>query len=113
MSRYKNYIGLHFLLFVFSFSAVFSKLASEAQFLSFEFAFFYGIMLFFLMIYAFFWQKILKAMPLTTAYANRSVVMIWIMLWGLVFFEEKISVGMILGAAIVLVGISLVVSADE
>ena len=66
-----------------------------------------------LFIYAVFWQQILKKIPLTTAFANKSVVIIWGMIWGRILFEERISWYMAVGAVIVFVGIILVVSADE
>ena len=52
-------------------------------------------------------------MSLTTAYANKAVLVIWGMVWGNLIFQEAISVQMILGAIIILVGVYLVVSENE
>ena len=52
-------------------------------------------------------------MPLNTAYANKSVSTVWTMLFGAVFFKETISWTMVLGAAVIIAGVSLVVTSDE
>ena len=64
-------------------------------------------------IYAIFWQQILKKFTLTTAFFNKAVIVIWGMIWGTLFFKEKITLNMIIGAIIVLIGISLVVKDYE
>lgn len=63
--------------------------------------------------YAIAWQQILKRMPLTVAYANKPVSLIWGMVWGTLIFKEGITWKMILGAVIIFAGICLVVSEDE
>lgn len=113
MKKINNYIYLHLLLFAFSFCGVFSKLASQNQFLSFKFCLFYGISLMILGIYAIFWQQILKKFSLTTAFFNKAVTIIWGMLWGVIFFGETITINMIIGTIIVLIGIGLVVNDYE
>ena len=50
---------------------------------------------------------------LKSAYANRSLVLILTMLWGLLLFKEQITLNMIVGAAIILLGVNIVVKADE
>ena len=52
-------------------------------------------------------------MPLTVAYANKPVSLIWGMVWGTLIFKEGITWKMILGAVIIFAGICLVVSEDE
>lgn len=109
----KSYVLLHLLLMVFSLSTVCSKLASGQEFLSFSFILFYGLVIFFLGIYAIFWQQVIKNMPLTTAYANKAVTVIWGLIWGVVIFSEKITFGKILGSIIIIVGIILFATADN
>ncbi len=114
MKKINKYIlSLHLLLFCFSFCGVFSKLASQNEFLSIKFCIFYGISLFILGMYAIFWQQILKKISLTTAFFNKAVTIIWGMLWGVLFFRETISINMIIGAIIVLIGVGLVVKDYE
>lgn len=113
MKKFKNYIFLHVLLFFFSFCAVFSKLASKNEFLSFKFCLFYAIGLLILGIYAILWQQILKKFDLTTAFFNRAITVVWGLLWGILFFNETITVNMIIGAIVVLIGVGLVVKDYE
>lgn len=112
-SKIKNYIFLHILLLVFSFCSVFSKLAAGHEFLSFEFCLFYGISIVILGIYALLWQQILKKFTLTTAFLNKSVTIIWGIIWGAMIFGEPVKIQMIIGAIIVFIGVSLVVMSDE
>ncbi len=113
MLKINKFVLLHLLLFLFSFCAVFSKLAAQNQFLSLKFVILYGISILILGIYAILWQQILKKFDLTTAFFNKAVVVIWGMIWGAIFFKEQITVKMIIGVIIVLIGVSLVVKADE
>ena len=56
---------------------------------------------------------VLKHVPLTLAYANKPVSLVWGMVWGAIFFGEGIRFSMILGALIIFAGICLVVTSDE
>lgn len=90
-----------------------NKMAAGYEFFSWQFCLFYGLGLLCLAVYAVLWQQILKRFPLTTAYANRSLVMILTMLWGLLLFKEQINLNMLIGVAIILFGVNLVVKSDE
>lgn len=105
-------VALHILLFVYSFSGFFSKNAARQPFMSFEFCAFYAGMLAIMVIYAVGWQQILKHLPLTLAFANKAVTVVWGIVWGAVFFGEAITWPMILGAAIVMAGLVLFGIAD-
>ena len=59
-----------------------------------------------------FWQKILKKLPLTVAMANKSVTIIWGIIYGYLVFHEKVTVFNLAGALIIIFGIYLVVGAD-
>lgn len=104
---------LQVLLAVYSFSGVFSKLASATEFLSFRFCLYYGCIIILLGIYAIGWQQIIKRLPLTTAFANKAVTVVWGIIWGAFFFDEKISVGKIAGAILVIAGVVLFSKAGE
>lgn len=112
MKKKKYFIYLHILLVLYSLSAVFSKLASVEPFLSFKFCLFYGLVLFLLALYALCWQQIIKYLPLTTAYANKAVTVVWGILWGLLIFVEKLTPGKVLGAVFVICGIVLFALSD-
>lgn len=107
--KIKDFIFLHFALIIYSFAAIFSKLASKKNILSFDFFIFYGLLLTCLFVYAILWQQVLKKVSLTTAFANRSVVIIWGIVWGCLLFSEKIHISNIIGAIVIIVGIYFVV----
>ena len=109
----KTYLLLHIILFGISLSSVCSKMAAKQEFLSFKFMLFYGLVLFILFVYAIAWQQVLKKLPLVTAYANKAVTVIWGLVFGLVFFQEKITVQKVIGAVIIILGVYLIVSDGE
>ena len=112
-NRIQHYIILHILLTVFSLSGVCAKMASQHDFMSFWFIFWYGLVILDLGIYAIVWQQIIKHLPLNTAYANKAVTIAWGILWGVIFFHETVKWNMIVGALIVIVGVIVVVRADS
>ena len=59
------------------------------------------------------WQQFLKVMPLTTAYANKSVIVLWGMIWGSLIFKEQITWNILLGGIIIMIGVYLMVCEDE
>lgn len=98
---------LHVLLFVYSFSGILSKKASSEPFLSLAFVLLYGGMLLVLAIYAVAWQQIVKRLPLTVAFANKAITVVWGIMWGALLFKEQVNAGMIVGAILVIAGIIL------
>ncbi len=106
-------ILLHIIMMIYSVSSICSKLASEADFLSMKFIINYGLVIFILFIYAVLWQQVLKKMPLTTAYANKAVVIIWGLVWGKLIFGEDITLKKILGSIIIMIGVGLVVTCKD
>lgn len=107
------FIALHLLLMVFSFGSISSKLAAQYPVMSLPFCLYYGLMVVILGVYAVGWQQIIKRLPLTTAYANRAVSVVWGIVWGIVIFHEHMTWQKLLGAAIVLVGVALYAIADH
>lgn len=112
MTKLRNYLFLHASLLFYSIGGIFSKKASGYDFLSTEFILFYGLFLMVLFVYAILWQQILKVFPLTVAFANKAIVILWGIIWGYWVFGESLRWSMILGAAVIVAGIYLVVS-DE
>ena len=116
MSSMKNkkwLLVLHALLLVYSLGSVCSKLAGDAVFGSFRFLLLYGGVIASLGIYAVGWQQVIKRMPLTAAFANKAVTVVWGLIWGLVLFQEQITLGKIAGAAFIIFGIVIFSSSDE
>ena len=100
-------VALHVLLLFYSLSGIFSKNAAYQPVLSIPFFLLYGCMLAVLFIYAIGWQQIIKRLPLTVAFANKAVTVVWGMIWGVLIFGESINLQMIGGALLVIVGIVL------
>lgn len=112
-SRSTVLLALHILLAVYSLSGVLSKLASGFSFSDIGFYLCYCGILALLGIYAIGWQQIIKRLPLTTAYANKAVTVVWGIIWGILFFSEQVNLFKILGAAVVLAGVALYAVADN
>ena len=112
-SKLKTLFALHLLLMVYSMSGICSKKAADVEFLSPEFCIYYGLIIFLLGLYAIGWQQIIKRLPLTTAFANKAVTVVWGLIWGLLFFSEKITIGKIAGVILVIAGVITYVYADR
>ena len=110
--RILMFVLLNILLLIYSFTTVLSKFAAEAEAFSLSFFVYYGSVLGLLFVYAIVWQQIIKFLPLTTAYANRAIVVVWGIIWGVVIFKEQINVGKIVGALLVIAGVILFSVAD-
>lgn len=104
---------LHILLMVYSLGSVCSKLAAQQQFGSLRFVLLYGGLLLTLGIYAIGWQQVIKHLPLTTAYANKAVTVVWGMVFGVLMFQEQITLRQLLGSAIIIAGVLLFIYADR
>ena len=73
----------------------------------------YGGVLLSLGIYAIGWQQIIKRIPLTTAFANKAVTVVWGIVWGALFFHEQITIGKAVGALLVVFGVILYAKAGD
>lgn len=113
MKNCKTLLLLHLMLMVYSMSGIFSKLAAGQPFLSFRFCLYYGAIIALLGLYAIGWQQIIKRMPLTLAFANKAVTTVWGMIWGVLFFQEQITIGKLLGIVLVVVGVAVFSTADK
>ncbi len=112
-TRWKDYLLLHGALFLYSTGSFYSKTAAGQAFLSPGFLLFYGLMLLNLLVYAVLWRQILKRFPLTVAFANKAVTILWGILWGALFFHETITWRMLVGAAVIILGVLVVVTDHE
>ena len=109
MSRKKLLIiiSLHVILAIYSISGILSKMASRTHFLDLDFCLYYCGILLLLGFYAIVWQQIIKEIPLTVAFANKAITVVWGIIWGIMFFDENIMPGQIIGALLIMVGIIL------
>lgn len=97
---------------LYSVSGIAAKSASNYEFLSLGFCLCYGFEILILAAYAIAWQQIIRAIPLTTAFANKAVTTAWGLVWGLLFFQEQITIGKLIGVTLVIAGVVLFSMAD-
>ena len=95
MSKLKDYIQLHLNILLFSLTSVFSKAAS-VQYNKHGLSSPLLYLFLFLMvancgIYAITWQQVIKKFSLSTAYANKSVYLLWSQIWAVLIFHESLS----------------------
>lgn len=98
---------LHLMIAGYSCSGIFTKLAAGESFLSLKFCFFYAMVILILFLYAIGWQQIIKRVPLTLAYSAKAAAVVWGMIWGILFFKDKITFNNIIGAALIIAGIAM------
>ena len=103
----KHFLLLHILLMLYSLGGICSKKAAAECFLSGEFLFYYLALLLTLVVYAFGWQQIIKVLPLSTAFANKSITVVWGLVWGILLFNENITTGKLIGIGFIVAGIVL------
>ena len=108
----KTIMILQIVVMVYTLSTVSAKFASSAEFMSLKFIICYGIEIFILGVYAILWQQIIKKIPLSIAYANKAISLLWSIIWAVLFFSETITIKNIIGIIIVIIG-TMVVNSDE
>lgn len=109
----RNFLILHSIIFYYSFISVVAKFASGQEFFSIGFFKLYALEIVMIAGYALCWQRVIKNIDLVTAYANKGIVIIWNLIWGVILFGEKVTANNIIGAIIVIVGIYIVAKDDE
>lgn len=112
MGKTKDYVQLHLNILLFSLTGIFSKLASiqynKEGLTSVWLYVFLFLMIADCGIYAIAWRKVIKKFTLSTAYANKSVYLIWSQVWAVLIFRENLTVNNIIGMLIVFIGVMVV-----
>ena len=107
MLKNLDFLLLHIILIIYSFSGICSKKAALESFLSFDFLLYYLLVFLILVIYALGWQQIIKVLPLSTAFANKAITVVWGLVWGKILFNENITAGKLIGIGFIVAGIVL------
>lgn len=107
-----SFLFMHLAFLVYTIYPLIGKFASRYEVLSLPFIALYCVVFAILFLYAILWQQVLKRIPLTTAIANKSITIVWGMIFGLLIFGEGISLKMLIGAALILSGI-LILSTEK
>ena len=108
----KSILLLQLVVMIYTLSTVAAKFASGYGFLTPGFIGFYGLEIVILGGYALLWQQIIKRFDLSVAYANRSIALLWSMLWAVLFFQELVTIQNAVGVAVVIAG-TMVVNSDD
>jgi len=111
-SKAKLFLALHIFLMLYSTGGIISKLAAGKEFLSAPFIALYALEILILGFYAIGWQQFIKRMPLSAAYANKAVTVVWGCVWAVLVFHEQLTPGKLCGAVLVLIGVALYGYAD-
>lgn len=107
----KQILLLQAVIVIYTLSGIMAKFASGGVDIE-TVLFFFGLDFMFLGIYALFWQQLIKKFPLSVAYANRAMALLWSALWAKIIFREPISARQWIGIAVVILGI-LIINTEE
>ena len=107
MKKVYRLFSLHGLFLLYSCSGILGKNAALQPWDSFFFWGLYGGMIVLLAVYAIGWQKILRYVPLSTAYAHRAIILFWGLVIGRYIFGEPITMGKVVGVVFVMCGLVL------
>ena len=102
-----KYIALIGTFFIYTTSGVFSKLASQREFLSPGYIAFLACTVGVLGIYAVLWQQVIKRMDVSLAYMFKGTGVVFGLLLAHFVFGEAITTMNMVGAAIIICGITV------
>ena len=111
-ASWKLILLLQLAILLFAGCTLLMKIAAQYEIFSRDWILLFGTGIAVLASYALVWQQFLKRLPLVTVYANRAVVMFWSMIFGALIFHETIRWNMIVGVAVIFLGVYLVVMSD-
>lgn len=107
----KQIFLLQAIIIIYTISGVMAKFASAGETLE-KMILFFGLDLMFLGIYAICWQQMIKIFPLSVAYANRAMALLWSAIWAKIIFGEQIGLKQMVGIALVIIG-TMVINTDK
>lgn len=110
--KIKNVALLQGVIVIYTISSVMSKEASASNGNLRRFLFFFGMEFVLLGVYALLWQQMIKRFELSVAYANRSMAVVWSMVWAVVFFHDTITLQNIIGVLFVVAG-TIIINTDK
>lgn len=110
--QWKEIAVLQFAVMIYTLSSVAAKQAALYNALSWPFLVWCGIEILILGVYAIIWQQLIKKIDLSIAYANRSMAILWSVIWAVIFFKETITIQNMIGVIIVLAG-TMIINCDD
>lgn len=110
--KISNIIKLNGVFIIYTISLILSKIASSQENFN-SFVWFYGCSLLFMVLYAIGWQFVLKSNKLSIAYSYKVSTLLWGVVLGMLIFNEQITLNMIIGGVIILVGVWFIGERNE
>ena len=107
----KQIVLLQAIIIIYTISSIMAKFASAGETLE-KTILFFGLDLMFLGIYAICWQQMIKIFPLSVAYANRAMALLWSAVWAKIIFGEQIGLKQMAGIALVIIG-TMVINTEK
>ena len=107
----KQIVLLQAIIIIYTISSIMAKFASAGETIE-KVILFFGLDLLFLGIYAICWQQMIKIFPLSVAYANRAMALLWSAIWAKIIFGEHISVQQMIGIVLVIAG-TMIINTDK
>lgn len=101
---YFSLIGINL---IYACTAIFTKMASRQEMLSWPYLLWIAGAVGVMGVYALLWQQVIARMPLSTAYMFKGTSLIFVLLISALLFGEAISLNNVIGAVIIIVGIVL------
>lgn len=103
-----RHIALVIIAFLFySCSTIFSKLASNHNFLSSFYILYFGCVVLSLLVYAVLWQQILAIMDLSKAFLCKCITILFILAFSYFLFKENINTNNIIGSILIICGLAV------
>lgn len=109
----KDIIFLNLIILYYPFISIIAEIASGYELMSLSFIKFYIVEIIAIGIYAVLWQRAIKKFPLSLAYSNKAIVIIYNMFWAYILFKEQITLNNIIGSVIILIGTWVVVRDEK
>lgn len=106
--KLKDILFAVFIYIIFPFSSIFMKYASNAENIIWK-IFLFGCSIAVLGVFSILWQMLLKKVDLTKAYLFKSTTIIWNVVYGILLFQENVSLTMIIGMTITTIGIMITI----
>ena len=107
MSSFFSYLSLIGINLIYACTVVFTKSASQHQFLSLPYILWLVGAVGVMGVYALLWQQVIKRMPIAEAYMFKGTSLIFVLLLSALIFGETITLTNIIGAIVITVGIAI------
>ena len=106
-SQAKSYLSLIGINLIYACTSIFTKMASQQEFLSWEYMLWIEGAIAVMGVYAVLWQQIIKRMDLSVAYMFKGTSLLFVLLFSFLLFAETITLCNVIGAALIVGGIVL------